>query len=228
MNRLSRITTAYARFCALALTLLWPATSWAQGTTPPVQTPTQTIVLFGDSIAAGYGLAPDETIEATLIPLLEQSGLHPRFINAGVSGDTTRGGLERIDWAINGDADLVIVILGGNDALRAFDPSETERNLDAIAGQLLLKDTKVLIAGMQAPPNLGPDYGERFNAIFPAVAARHDVDFYPFILEGVAADLTLNQEDGIHPNPEGARIIANGLAPFIVDILKPVTRTTTE
>lgn len=223
MNRLSRITTAYARYCVLALTLLGTGAAHAQETVGP----TQTIVLFGDSIAAGYGLAPTETIEATLIPLLQEAGLHPRFVNAGVSGDTTRGGLERIDWAVGGEADLVIVILGGNDALRAFDPSETKRNLDAIASQLLAKETKVLITGMQAPPNLGADYTTHFNAIFADVAVRHGTALYPFILEGVAADLTLNQADGIHPNPEGARIIANGIAPFIIDVLRSVPKATT-
>jgi acyl-CoA thioesterase I len=165
------------------------------------------IVALGDSLTAGYGLAAEASFPARLEAELRRRGHDVEVINAGVSGDTTRGGLERLDWAVPEGADAVIVELGANDALRGIDPSATRGNLDSIVEQLVGRGIAVLVAGMQAPPNLGDDYAAAFNAIFPELAERHGVLLYPFFLEGVAAQRHLNQADGIHPNEAGVNVI---------------------
>jgi acyl-CoA thioesterase-1 len=166
------------------------------------------ILAFGASITAGYGLDAADSLPVQLEQALRAHGVNATVINGGVSGDTSAGGLARLDWALADNPDLVVVDLGGNDALRAIDPKSTEANLDAIVTKLQAQKRGVLIAGMLAPPNLGKDYETAFNAVFPAVAARHHVPLYPFLLDGVVADPALNQADGIHPNAAGARIVA--------------------
>jgi acyl-CoA thioesterase-1 len=165
------------------------------------------IVALGDSLTAGYGLAAEDSFPARLEAKLRERGHDVEVINAGVSGDTTRGGLERLDWAVPEDTDAVIVELGANDALRGVEPSATRANLDRIVAQLVERDIAVLLAGMRAPPNLGDDYAAAFNAIYPDLAGRHEVLFYPFFLEGVAAERHLNQSDGMHPNEAGVAAI---------------------
>jgi acyl-CoA thioesterase-1 len=165
------------------------------------------IVALGDSLTAGYGLAAEDSFPARLEAKLRERGHDVEVINAGVSGDTTRGGLERLDWAVPEDTDAVIVELGANDALRGVEPSATRANLDRIVAQLVERDIAVLLAGMRAPPNLGDDYAAAFNAIYPDLAERHEVFFYPFFLEGVAAERHLNQSDGMHPNEAGVAAI---------------------
>ncbi|MBM3485850.1 MAG: arylesterase [Alphaproteobacteria bacterium] len=179
------------------------------------------IAILGDSIAAGFGLAPRDALDSQLARALGQSGHSVRVINAGVSGDTTAGGLARLDWMLADRPAIVIVELGGNDGLRGIDPRASEANLDAIVARLRRENIRVLLAGMLAPPNLGPEYGADFNAVFPRVAARHGVAFYPFILEGVAADPALNQPDGIHPNARGVRVIVERLLPHVERFLPP-------
>jgi len=178
------------------------------------------VVMLGDSITAGYGLAAGEELPAQLEKALESEGIAATVENAGVSGDTSAGGLSRLDWAIQGEPDLVIVALGANDGLRGVDPADTRNNLSAIIDRLRQKGARVVLAGMYAPPNMGAEYGERFNRIYPEIAAEQDVRLYPFLLDGVAADPSLNQADGIHPNAEGARIIAGRLAEAIAPVLK--------
>lgn len=176
--------------------------------------------MLGDSITAGYGLAAGEELPVQLEKALKAEGIEASVENAGVSGDTSAGGLSRLDWAIQGQPDLVIVALGANDGLRGVEPSDTRQNLNAIVDRLQEKGARVLLAGMYAPPNMGAEYGERFNRIYPEIAAEQDIGLYPFLLEGVAAEPSLNQADGIHPNAEGARIIAARLAEKIAPALK--------
>jgi acyl-CoA thioesterase-1 len=177
------------------------------------------IVAFGDSLSAGYGLADAESFPVQLERALQESGLSATVVNSGVSGDTTAGGRARLAWSIPPEADLVILELGANDGLRGIDPAETEANLDAMLAALAARDTKVLFAGMLAPPNLGRDYGAAFNAVFPRLAEKYNVAFYPFFLDGVAADPTLNQRDGIHPNAEGVARIVDRITPYVLTAL---------
>lgn len=178
------------------------------------------IVMLGDSITAGYGLPPGDALPVRLQQALAARGIAANVENAGVSGDTTAGGLSRLDWAVQGQPDLVIVALGGNDGLRGIDPAETRRNLTAIVRRLRARQIPVLLAGMLAPRNLGSDFVAAFDAVFAAVADAEGVAFYPFLLEGVATDPDLNQPDGIHPNAEGARRIAARLAAAVIPALR--------
>ena len=147
-------------------------------------------------------------------------GVTAMVIDAGVSGDTTAGGRARIDWALADDPDFALLELGGNDGLRGLDPAQTYANLDAILTALAEAGIPTLFAGMLAPPNLGATYEKEFNAVFPALADKHDVVFYPFFLDGVAADPTLNQPDMIHPNAEGVAVIVDRIAPLMAALIR--------
>jgi acyl-CoA thioesterase-1 len=177
------------------------------------------ILAFGASIVAGYGLEAADTLPVQLEKALRARGIEATVINSGVSGETSAGGLARLDWALADDPDLVIVDLGGNDALRGLDPQATEANLDAIVSRLRADKRGVLIAGMLAPPNLGADYAAAFNAVFRDVAERHKVVLYPFILDGVVMDPSLNQEDGIHPNAAGVKVIVERMLPYVLQAI---------
>jgi acyl-CoA thioesterase-1 len=177
------------------------------------------IVALGDSLTAGYGLPDNEAFTTRLQAKLAEMGRPAQVVNAGVSGDTTAGGLARLGWALDGKVDLVIVELGANDGLRGIDPAETRRNLDAILAELDKRGLPVLLTGMLAPPNLGRDYGAAFNALYPELAEKHGVPLYPFFLDGVAADPALNQGDGIHPNAKGVDVIVERLAPHVIRAL---------
>lgn len=178
------------------------------------------IVAFGDSLVAGYGVGPGESFPEQLEAALEARGYSVSVANAGVSGDTTSGGLARLDWSVPPETDLVIVELGANDALRGVKPEVTERNLDAILARLSERDgTRTLLAGMVAPPNMGGDYSRAFNPVYERLAQKYDVAFYPFFLEGVAAVPELNQGDYMHPNAAGvARIVENILPTVIAEL----------
>ncbi len=178
------------------------------------------ILAFGDSLTAGYGLAPAEGFTAQLETALKARGHDVQVINGGVSGDTTAGGAARLDWALGDAPDLVILELGANDALRGLDPAAARRNLDRMLATLAGRGIPTLLAGMYAPPNFGRDYGERFNAIYPELAAKHGVPLFPFFLEGVAARPDLNQPDGIHPNAAGVRIIVETLLPHLLPLVE--------
>jgi len=177
------------------------------------------IVVLGDSLSAGYGLPAAEAFPAQLEQALRQSGQAVRVINAGVSGDTTAGGLARLDWALAERPQLVIVQLGANDALRGLDPEQARANLDAILTRLKREETQILLAGMRAPRNLGPAYYTKFDRIYSDLAKKHQVALDPFFLEGVALRPELNQADGLHPNAQGVAIVVRRLLPQVRELL---------
>jgi acyl-CoA thioesterase-1 len=204
-----------------AIALLFCLSGTVSAETKPLR-----ILAFGASIVAGYGLNEQDALPAQLEKALRAHGIDATVINSGVSGETSAGGLARLDWALADDPDLVIVDLGGNDALRGIDPKTTEANLDAIVTRLRQEKRGVLVAGMLAPPNLGADYAAAFNAVFRNVAARHDVLLYPFILDGVVMDPSLNQDDGIHPNAAGVKVIVERMLPSVLQAIERLDRRT--
>jgi len=167
------------------------------------------VVFLGDSLTAGLGLPPEESFPALIQQRLDEAGLDFAVVNAGVSGDTSAGGLRRLEWALQGDPRVLIVALGGNDGLRGLPPEDLRRNLAAIIEGGQRAGATVMLAGMEAPPNNGPDYTARFRRVYPELARAYDIPLIPFLLEGVAGESSLNQADGIHPNPEGARRVAD-------------------
>lgn len=183
-----------------------------------------TILALGDSLTAGLGLEASETFPARLEAALSAKGLDVRIVNAGVSGDTAAAGLARLDWSLTDDVDGLIVELGANDALRGLDPAQTEAALAAILAKAAARKLPVLIAGMQAPRNLGPDYVTAFDAIYPRLAERHGAILYPFFLEGVAAEPSLNQDDGMHPNGKGVDIIVERIMPSVEGLIRRVAK----
>lgn len=180
----------------------------------------RTIIVFGDSIAAGYGLDSDQAFPAFIQEKVDDSGLNYRVINAGLSGETSAGGLRRVDWILQRQADIFILELGGNDGLRGIDPDLTKQNLRGIMQKVRNSnpDVKILLAGMEAPPNMGDTYTSHFREIFKKLSEEADV-FMPFILEDVAGISELNLPDGIHPTEEGHRIIANNLWEYLRPML---------
>lgn len=180
------------------------------------------IVALGDSLTAGYGLGPAEAFPVRLQAALRAKGHAVTVENAGVSGDTSSGGLERLDWAVGDGVDAVIVELGANDALRGIDPAVTRRNIDAIVTRLKARGITVLLSGMVAPPNMGSTFGAAFNPIFPDLAAKHGVLFDPFFLDGVAGEASLNLADGMHPNARGVDIIVRRILPKVEDLIAQV------
>ena len=178
------------------------------------------VLMLGDSLTAGYGLPAADSLPSQLESLLKNQGLDVLILNGGVSGDTTAGGLARLDWALADNPAYALLALGANDALRGLSPDKAYENLDVIITRLKAKKVKVMILGMLAPLNLGRDYRESFDAIFPKLAAKHDVPLYPFLLDGVALEPKLNQRDGIHPNADGVKIIVGRLAPLVKQFLE--------
>lgn len=182
------------------------------------------IVALGDSLTAGYQLTAQDAFPARLQAALRARGHAVEVENAGVSGDTSTGGLERLDWAVGEDVDAVILELGANDALRGIDPAITRRNLETIITRLKARGIAVLLTGMLAPPNMGPDYAAAFNPIFPDLARRHGLIFDPFFLEGVAAVPSLNLGDGMHPNPRGVAVIVERILPKVEELIAAARR----
>ena len=177
------------------------------------------IVALGDSLTAGYGLPAEAAFPAQLEAYLKARGLDWRVVNAGVSGDTSAGGLARLDWALGDKPDIMIVELGANDGLRGLPVDAMEANLDAILARLKADGIATVLSGMKAPPNMGPDYADAFAAVYPRLATKHNATLDPFFLEGVAAEPALNQPDGIHPTEEGvARIVAR-IGPLIEQVI---------
>jgi acyl-CoA thioesterase I len=179
----------------------------ATGAKAPATSDAPRIVILGDSLTAGLGLDRSESFPALLQKRLDAGGHRYQVVNAGVSGDTTAGGLRRLDWSIEGNTRILVVALGGNDGLRGIPPNETRSNLKEIITRAQQRGITVVLAGMEAPPNYGPAYTAEFRQVFADLAKAHDLVFIPFLLEGVAGMRRLNQPDGIHPNPEGARIV---------------------
>ncbi|MEM6665848.1 MAG: arylesterase [Pseudomonadota bacterium] len=180
------------------------------------------LVAFGDSLTAGYQLPPTAAFPVKLEAALMARGHDVVVENAGVSGDTSTGGLSRLDWSVGDGVDGVILELGANDALRGIQPEFTEKALSDIVARLKEREIAVLVAGMLAPPNMGADYGDRFNGIFPRLATRYDTLLYPFFLDGVAADPTLNLDDGIHPNEAGIDIIVARMLPYVEQLIERI------
>lgn len=177
------------------------------------------IVALGDSLMAGYGLPIEQSFPAQLETALRKRGHKVRVVNAGVSGDTTTAALRRLDWALSGDTDAVILELGGNDALQGLPPEATKAALSDILQRLEAKGLPVLLAGMEAPRNMGKEYVSTFGAIYPDLAARHSVLLYPFFLEGAALNVGLMQKDGIHPNGKGVTVIVDNILPKVEALL---------
>lgn len=177
------------------------------------------VVFFGDSLTAGYGLDTDQAFPALVGRRLAEQGIEVVVVNAGVSGDTTAGGLTRIEWVLRQRPQLVVVELGANDGLRGLSPDMTETNLRQIIAQCREAGAEVVLAGMKLPPNYGEDYITRFEAIFPRLAEELDLPYIPFLLDGVAGRPGLNLPDGIHPTPEGHEIVADNVVPVVIDTL---------
>jgi len=180
------------------------------------------VVALGDSLTAGLGVAADEAFPARLQARLRAEGYDYRVVNAGVSGDTTAGGLRRVDWALRAHPDVVIVALGANDGLRGQSPQAIRANLEEIVARLQASGARVLLVGMRLPPNYGAEYTKEFEAVFPAIARRAKIALMPFLLDGVAADPRLNQADGIHPTAAGQQMIADRLWPYLRPLLRPI------
>ena len=177
------------------------------------------ILDFGDSVTAGFGLPAALAFPARLEAWLNERGVAARVVNAGVSGDTTAGGLARLDWALAEKPDLVILALGGNDALRGIDPSSVHANLERMIEKVEASGAKVLLLGMLAPPNWGEDYKRAFDRIFPELARIHHLPLYPFFLDGVVMNSELNQPDGLHPNEKGVAVLVDKIAPIVAGLI---------
>jgi len=182
--------------------------------------------VLGDSLTAGLGLSPQESYPTLLQQKLDAGGFHYDIVNAGVSGDTSAGGLSRLDWALDGDVRVLIVALGGNDALRALPPDELKQNLSRIIERAQARHIRVLLAGMEAPPNFGRDYIVTFHQVYPALARQYQIPLVPFLLDGVAANPALNQRDGIHPTAEGARLVADTVWTALKPLVEEQQRAT--
>jgi acyl-CoA thioesterase-1 len=185
-----------------------PAGAPAPASAPAAATGRPRIVALGDSLTAGLGLSSADAYPALLQQRVQAEGLDFEVVNAGVSGDTSAGGLSRLDWALEGDVRVLIVALGGNDALRGLPTDQLQHNLAQIIERAQAKGISVILAGMEAPPNYGRDYIVAFHTVYPALAKQYNVAFVPFLLQGVAGSAGLNQRDGIHPTAAGARVVA--------------------
>jgi acyl-CoA thioesterase I len=204
----------FSHMLVSGLLLLAPATAFAQATAARETKPVKMVVL-GDSLSAGLGLSAPAAFPARLQKALQAKGIEVDMINAGVSGDTTSGGRDRLDWSVPEGTEAVILELGANDALRGVDPKVTRSALTDILTRLKARGIAVLLCGMYAPPNYGADYSARFNAIYPDIAREFGVPLYPFFLEGVATEAKLNQPDGLHPTADGIDVIVKNILPTV-------------
>jgi acyl-CoA thioesterase-1 len=209
----TRLTFRIAALVAL-LGAFAPAHLAPVGAAEPVR-----ILAFGDSLTAGYGLAEQDTLPTRLANALNKMGRPVTMINGGVSGDTTADGVTRLDWALADKPQIMILALGANDMLRGIDPKTTRANLDAIIRKAKTAGVEIVLAGMLAPPNLGAEYKNAYDAIYPGLAKAHNLLFMPFLLQDVAQDSVLNQADGIHPNGDGVAIIVRNLLPYVTEAM---------
>jgi acyl-CoA thioesterase-1 len=212
----------FVRMLILGLVLIGAQPALAQASAAIGAKPIKMVVL-GDSLSAGLGLAGSDAFPAKLQKALRAKGIPVDMVNAGVSGDTSSGGRDRLDWSVPEGTRAVIVELGANDALRGTDPAVTRAALSEIVTRLKARGIAVLLCGMFAPPNYGNDFAARFNAIYPDIAKSSGVPLYPFFLEGVAADARLNQADGMHPTAEGVEIIVNNILPTVEAFLGTIS-----
>ncbi len=206
----------HCKIIPVALLLTWLTAIWTGSANAQDKI---VLAAFGDSLSAGYQLPPEAAFPVQLQQALTARGLDVEVLNTAVSGDTTSGGLARLDWSIGEQVDGVIYELGANDALRGVDPVLTREAVDAALARFAERNIPVLVAGMLAPPNLGADYGKAFNAIFPELAQKYDTGFYPFFLDGVAGDPALNLSDRLHPTAEGVAIIVERILPQVEALL---------
>ncbi len=218
MSKLSFLTLT----CAVGV--LWAGSSQAANAIPAKKdgSPRPRVIFLGDSLTAGYGLEPQQAYPALLQQKIDQAGLDFEVVNAGISGDTTAGGLRRIDWALRGGADVLVVALGGNDGLRGVAPTQTEANLRGIVTRAKEKNPaiSIILTGMQMPANLGAEFVKAFSSLFPRIAQQMNAALVPFLLEGVGGVAALNQPDRIHPTVEGQRRIAENVWPVLERTLK--------
>jgi acyl-CoA thioesterase-1 len=182
------------------------------------------ILAFGTSLTQSFGVAPGEEFTEVLEAKLKTAGVDARLINAGVSGDTSADGVSRLDWSLADHPDAAILEMGSNDALRGLEPSETEKNLALMLSKFRAAHVPVLLVGMKAPRNLGPEYATQFDPIYPKLAKQFDVILYPFVLDGVAFDPKLNQVDGIHPNAAGVKVIVARMFPYVQRLIAEARR----
>lgn len=204
-----------------ALRVPAPAARPAARPAAPVQVPDTPLVVFlGDSLTAGLGLDEDQAYPAVLERGLEEEGVPIRILNAGVSGDTTAGGLSRIGWLLGQRPDVVVVALGANDGLRALPVEQAEKNLREIIRRSQAAGARVLLLGMKMPPNYGPEYTSSFEGMYTAIAKDMNVPLVPFLLEGVGGERSLNQGDGIHPTAEGQEVLAKNVRPYLEEMLQ--------
>ena len=221
------LSTGYGRFAAavnsLLVLLVLPLASLHAQTAPDASA--IKLVVLGDSLAAGLGLKPEQSFPSRLEAALRAQGRNVAILNQGVSGDTTAGGLDRVDWLLADKPDIVLIELGANDALRGTDPTVAERNLAAIIEKLKPAGVTVWLAGMMAPRNFGPEYVAAFDSLYKRLADKYQLPLYPFILDGVAQDPALNQADGLHPNVRGAQVVADRLLPFVTRNLDAYAQT---
>jgi acyl-CoA thioesterase-1 len=200
--------------CAAALAAMIAPLPAAHAQSNPIR-----LVALGDSLSAGYNLPQEAAFPVALERALKAKGHKVEIINAGVSGDTSSGGLDRLDWSVPDGTDGVILELGANDMLRGLDPAGTRKNIEAIVERLKSRNIPVMLAGMYASRNLGPDYVQKFDSIYPDIAKKHDLVLYPFFLDGVAGDRSLNLPDGMHPTAKGVEIIVERILPSVESFL---------
>ncbi|ANK74194.1 MULTISPECIES: arylesterase [Ensifer] len=203
-------------FLALMMTFALSCTARAE---------TISLIGFGDSLMAGYQLPPEDAFPARLEKALKEKGFDVTIANAGVSGDTSSGGLARIDWSVPDGTKGVILELGANDALRGIAPEETRKNIEAMITRLKDRGIAVLLAGMMAPPNMGADYAARFNPIYPELAKKYGLELYPFFLDGVVTEAKLKLEDGMHPNGDGVGVMVEKALPVVERFLATLNKT---
>ena len=233
MSRLVRTVSTVALICALgcdrpgsarpepaAVSSGGPAQSDGNGTAVTASASLPRIVFLGDSLTAGLGIGREQAVPALIGQRLTRDGYAYDVVNAGNSGDTSDGGLTRLDWSLQGDVAVLVIELGANDGLRGISPDRTRQNLESIIATARQRRITVLLTGMEAPPNYGPAYTAEFRKTFRQVAERERVAFMPFFLEGVAGIPSLNQADGVHPTPEGARIVADNVWRYLEPLLK--------
>jgi acyl-CoA thioesterase-1 len=221
MTSLSKLTFLTL---AWALGVLWGGEALAANANPakPADASRGRVVFLGDSLTAGYGLEPQQAYPALLQEKIEKARLPFEVVNAGISGDTTAGGLRRIDWALRGGADVLVIALGGNDGLRGVSPTQTEANLRAIVKRAKEKNPQIsiILTGMQMPGNMGADFVQAFSTLFPRIAEQMNAALVPFLLDGVGGVAAMNQPDRIHPTAEGQRRLAENVWPVLERTLK--------